>query len=167
MINSLPQLKIRKKKKRVSTSIAMLRLDQGRLPKVTEDCTSEKMVPRVAQYQAWPKHKQSLRGKNYENLYPSTASEKDQGIAGCRKNGMADYLNQQPKPENIDKELTNNRIKIMNMKTDYIRFKNLLNKIHCKSISKIKRSASHSNTRKPGQQMQLQQSVSLRQLQQK
>jgi hypothetical protein len=41
-----------------------------------------------------------------------------------------------PTIENVDKELTNNRIKIMNMKTDFIRLKKLIAKIENKKPQK-------------------------------
>ena len=40
-----------------------------------------------------------------------------------------DYMNFRPSIESVDKELTNNRIKIMNMKTDFFRLKKLVDKI--------------------------------------
>ena len=41
-----------------------------------------------------------------------------------------------PTIENIDKELTNNRIKIMNMKTDFVRHKKLIAKIENRKSKK-------------------------------
>jgi hypothetical protein len=42
-------------------------------------------------------------------------------------------MNYRPTVQAIDKELTNNRIKIMNMKTDYLRLKKLADKIEGKA----------------------------------
>lgn len=49
------------------------------------------------------------------------------------QSSTVDYLNQKPNMRVIEKEITNNRIKIMNMKTDYNRMKKLILKIRGKS----------------------------------
>ena len=80
------------------------------------------LVPRVAF--AVPKHRQ-----------PST--ENESRVAGVRPSASApaiargdepppkriDYLHRRPQLSTLEKELTNNRIKIMNMKTDYHRMR--------------------------------------------
>ena len=65
---------------------------------------SQELIPRVAHISAWPKHR--VR-------------------AGTPKESSL-------KQSMIEKELTNNRIKIMNMKTDYHRLKKLIIKIQTK-----------------------------------
>jgi predicted nucleic acid-binding Zn-ribbon protein len=47
-----------------------------------------------------------------------------------------DYLNMRPTIENIDKQISNNSIKIMNMKTDFVRLKKLVAKIENRKSKK-------------------------------
>ena len=72
--------------------------------------SAELLVPRVAHVSAWPKHK----------LRAGTPKNESFDLPGSRTFTL------------IDKELTNNRIKIMNMKTDYVRLKKLMEKIKSK-----------------------------------
>ena len=72
---------------------------------------------------AWPKHRVDIRGK-FKIL-------KNQDSAPIN------YLNHKPDIRNLEKEVTNNNIKIMNMKTDYFRMKKLMSKIHNKSGAKL------------------------------
>jgi hypothetical protein len=68
--------------------------------------TSDNMtgfIPRVASIDTWPKHK-----------IPTHSFER---------------INQMPSSQALDKELTNNRIKLMNMKSDYERLRKLILKI--------------------------------------
>lgn len=56
-----------------------------------------------------------------------------------------DYLGQKPPLHIIEKELTNNRIKVLNMKTDFTRMRKLIQKIRGKAFTdrKMKRKARH------------------------
>jgi hypothetical protein len=81
------------------------------------------VIPRVASIQAWPKHKLNLRGEHIRGF--SSAGDSSRLVDSHK----IDYVNMRPSAEYIDKELANNRIKIMNMKTDFIRFKKLIAKI--------------------------------------
>jgi hypothetical protein len=88
------------------------------------------VIPRVASIQAWPKHRLHLRGEYIRGF--STGGESSRHVDSHK----IDYMNMRPSIENIDKELANNRIKIMNMKTDFIRLKKLIAKIENRKIPK-------------------------------
>lgn len=90
------------------------------------DMSYGSIIPRVASIQAWPKHKLNLRGE-----YIRGSIQTDSPMVSSRhvESHKIDYLNMKPTLENIEKELTNNKIKIMNMKTDFVRLKKLIAKI--------------------------------------
>ena len=112
------------------------RSKQGsQLSRQSSSLGDKQMIPRVASIQAWPKR----RSLQIENI---------------------DYLNQKPSLHVMEKELTNNMIKIMNMKTDFTKMRKLMAKIQCRPQKTRARNKSVNDSN-------MQQSSSLQQLQRK
>lgn len=108
------------------------------------------LVPRVASLQAWPRHKLNVRGDLINHISQIGQKAEEGELTGrglpIQKDPLPplhsgrhvdsykiDYLNFKPTVQSLDKELTNNRIKIMNMKTDFFRLKKLADKIQGKA----------------------------------
>lgn len=106
------------------------------------------LVPRVAF--ALPKHRQP----NVEpELQPAGLAQSASAPAISRgqeesNKRWINYLNRKPSMSTLEKELTNNRIKIMNMKTDYNRMKQLVKKIETRSQSQQKLRSANSLLKK-------------------
>ena len=126
--HSLPAMKIKKKK---APSFHRSLSHHSKAP--MSDMSYGSIIPRVASIQAWPKHKLNVRG-NY--IRGGQADESPMVSSRHVESHKIDYLNMRPTIENIDKELTNNRIKIMNMKTDFVRHKKLIAKIENRKSKK-------------------------------
>ena len=92
------------------------------------------LVPRVAY--AFPRHRIDQQPPQLRNWASAPSLGKDSEARGSQN--WPNYLPRAPSLNVLEKELTNNRIKIMNMKTDYNRLKNLVKKIETRSQSNTK-----------------------------
>lgn len=128
--NSLPALKIKKKKIKPLSSFH--RSSSGYSRPSGGDLSHGSVIPRVASIQAWPKHKLNVRGEYIRGPKAEGDPQLSSRLVDSHK---IDYLNMRPTIEHVEKELTNNRIKIMNMKTDFVRLKKLIAKIQNKKQS--------------------------------